>query len=74
MIIKFTKQADIDFDHLKRSGDKQVIKKIKELLTAINDNPFDGIGQPEPLKHNLAGAWSRRIIENIDWFMKLTMM
>ena len=58
MIIKFTKQADTDLEYFKRSGDKQVIKKIKELLGAINDNPFKGIGQPEPLKHDLSGAWS----------------
>lgn len=24
-------------------------------------HPFIGIGKPEPLKHNLAGRWSRRI-------------
>ena len=24
-------------------------------------NPFEGIGKPEPLKHDLAGLWSRRI-------------
>ncbi|WP_441004770.1 Txe/YoeB family addiction module toxin [Microbacterium sp. CFBP 8794] len=26
-----------------------------------SDNPFEGIGKPEVLKHALAGAWSRRI-------------
>ncbi|MDQ2850100.1 MAG: Txe/YoeB family addiction module toxin, partial [Actinomycetota bacterium] len=26
-------------------------------------DPFSGIGKPEPLKHVLAGAWSRRIDE-----------
>jgi toxin YoeB len=29
---------------------------------ALRD-PTDGIAKPEPLKHLLAGAWSRRIIE-----------
>lgn len=61
MIIKFTKQADIDFDSLKRSGNKQIIKKIKELLESISNDPYKGIGQPEPLKYSLSGAWSRRI-------------
>lgn len=27
----------------------------------LRDAPFEGIGKPEPLKHALAGAWSRRI-------------
>jgi toxin YoeB len=31
------------------------------LIEAIELNPFAGIGKPEPLKHNLAGSWSRRI-------------
>jgi toxin YoeB len=31
------------------------------LLRAIQENPFQGIGKPEPLKHNLSGVWSRRI-------------
>ena len=31
------------------------------MLRAIQENPFQGIGKPEPLKHNLSGVWSRRI-------------
>jgi toxin YoeB len=61
VIIKFTRQADIDLDSLKRSGNKQIIKKIKELLESISNDPYRGIGQPEPLKYSLSGAWSRRI-------------
>jgi toxin YoeB len=36
-------------------------KKIKELLADIRNDPFKGIGKPEPLKGNLRGFWSRRI-------------
>lgn len=61
MIIEFTKQADDDFDYFKRIGNKQIIKKIKELLESISNDPYKGIGQPEPLKYNLSGTWSRRI-------------
>jgi len=61
VIIEFTKKADADLDYLKRSGNQQLVKKIKELLQSIRDNPYKGIGQPEPLKHNLSGTWSRRI-------------
>jgi len=31
------------------------------LLRAIQESPFEGIGKPEPLKHDLSGVWSRRI-------------
>lgn len=61
MIIRFSKQADADFDFFKKTGNQQIIKKIKELLEAIKSDPFKGIGQPEPLKHKLSGVWSRRI-------------
>jgi toxin YoeB len=33
------------------------------LLEAIQQEPFVGIGKPEPLKHNLSGKWSRRIFQ-----------
>jgi toxin YoeB len=59
--IEFTKQADIDFAYFKETGNKQAVKKIKELLEAISHDPYKGIGQPEPLKYGLAGTWSRRI-------------
>ncbi|MEO3408134.1 Txe/YoeB family addiction module toxin [Mucilaginibacter sp. CAU 1740] len=61
MIVRFTKQADADLEYFNKSGNVQAIKKIKELLKAIVEDPYSGIGQPEQLKHNLSGAWSRRI-------------
>ena len=44
-----------------QSADKRTLKKINALLQDIKRNPFDGIGKPEPLKHEMAGTWSRRI-------------
>jgi len=41
--------------------DKKVIKRINLLIKDIKRSPYDGIGKPEPLKHGLAGYWSRRI-------------
>jgi toxin YoeB len=35
--------------------------RIIKLIEAIQRAPFRGIGQPEQLKHDLAGCWSRRI-------------
>ena len=49
-------------DYLYWQGqDKKVLKKINELIKAIERDPFKGIGSPEPLKHGLSGYWSRRI-------------
>jgi len=39
---------------------KQALRIIK-LVEAIQRDPFQGIGKPEPLRHELAGCWSRRI-------------
>ena len=41
--------------------DKKVFGKILELLDDARQNPFKGIGKPEPLKHQFKGCWSRRI-------------
>ena len=43
--------------------DKQIVKKINQLIKDIKRDPFDGLGKPEPLKHELSGFWSRRITD-----------
>lgn len=43
--------------------DKRVVKRIHELIAATWRDPFAGIGKPEPLRHALAGFWSRRITD-----------
>ncbi len=42
-------------------NDKATLKKINLLIKEIERTPFLGSGKPEPLKHDLAGWWSRRI-------------
>lgn len=44
-----------------QDADKRMVKKINELLKDTCRTPFEGIGKPEPLRHHLAGYWSRRI-------------
>ena len=46
-----------------QQNDKQVLRKINALVRDIQRDSFAGIGKPEPLKHNLAGFWSRRITD-----------
>jgi toxin YoeB len=58
--IEFTPHGWEDFEYW-IENDPELVVKIKELLKAIRQNPFKGIGKPEPLKHSLKGFWSRRI-------------
>ncbi len=41
--------------------DKKTLKKINELLKEIQRTPFSGKGEPEKLRGDLSGKWSRRI-------------
>ena len=46
--------------HLK-SGNRANIKKLEKILLELEQTPFEGIGNPEPLKYELSGFWSRKI-------------
>lgn len=46
-----------------QAQDRKTLKRINQLIADVLRDPFNGIGKPEPLKHILAGAWSRRIDE-----------
>ena len=61
MEIEYTLQAKEDLDYWKKSNNIPVLKKIRKLIEAITQNPYQGIGKPEALKYDLYGSWSRRI-------------
>ena len=61
MQIEFTPEAKDDFDYWVKIGNKAILNKIGQLIESIEKTPFEGLGKPEPLKHSLAGKWSRRI-------------
>jgi toxin YoeB len=44
-------------------SDRKIALRVWELVEAVLREPFTGIGKPEPLRHLLAGAWSRRVTE-----------
>lgn len=44
-----------------QENDKKMLKKINKIITDIQRTPFEGLGMPEKLKHDLAGYCSRRI-------------
>lgn len=60
MIIIFSKNSWDDYTSW-LTDDKNMLKKINELIKEIQRTPFEGKGKPEPLKYDLAGYWSRRI-------------
>lgn len=41
--------------------ESKLVKKIFELITDIHKHPYEGLGNPEGLKYQLKGCWSRRI-------------
>jgi toxin YoeB len=59
------RQISFTPDALKEYNDwcerKDVIERIKILVSDIDRDPFRGLGKPEPLKGNWQGCWSRRI-------------
>ncbi len=63
MEVIYSPRAIEDLKYWKKSGNKSVQNKITKLINAIQENPYEGIGKPEPLKYNLSGAWSRRITQ-----------
>jgi len=46
-----------------REKDKNLHKNLRKILKQLlrDDDPSEGYGKPEKLKHSLAGLWSRRI-------------
>jgi len=60
MILSFATQAWEDYLYW-QSTDKKKLKRINTLIKDIKRCNFDGLGDPEPLKHNWTGYWSRRI-------------
>ena len=62
MRLEFSQQAWDDLRYW-LSTDAKKLKRLFELIEATRRDPFQGIGKPEPLKHQFKGAWSRRIDE-----------
>lgn len=55
--------TDISWKHYLywQSENREMLKKINNLIKDIERNGNEGIGKPEALKHDLSGYWSRRI-------------
>jgi toxin YoeB len=60
MMLSWAENAWEDYLYWQKTEQK-TLKRINTLIKEIKRQPFDGIGDPEPLKHNWSGYWSRRI-------------
>ena len=55
-----------------QQSDRKMLVRINSLIKEIQRKPFQGIGKPEPLRHGLAGYWSRRINDEHRIVYKVT--
>jgi toxin YoeB len=62
MKLIFADAAWEDYLHW-QAQDRRMVERINKLIRETQREPFAGIGKPEPLKHALAGYWSRRITD-----------
>jgi toxin YoeB len=60
MRITFSKNSWEDYVSWQQE-DKKILKRINQLIADIQRTPFQGLGNPKPLKFDLSGFWSRRI-------------
>lgn len=58
----FAEAAWEDYLYWQRQ-DRRMVERINKLIRETQRAPFAGVGKPEPLKHALAGYWSRRITD-----------
>jgi toxin YoeB len=54
-------KAERDLLFIKKSGNKAAINKIQQIFKELSNTPYEGTGNPEALKYELSGYWSRRI-------------
>lgn len=59
--IVLSSQARKELQAHYQSGNSQYIKKIELIFRELSKTPFTGTGNPEALKYQLTGFWSRRL-------------
>ncbi|NLY65506.1 MAG: Txe/YoeB family addiction module toxin [Alcaligenaceae bacterium] len=60
MILAWSDEAWDDYIYW-QTNNKIILKSINSLIKEIKRTPYEGKGNPEPLKYELSGYWSRRI-------------
>ena len=69
--IAFHQTAFDDYSEWAKA-DKKLFERIRRIIIETAKTPFDGIGKPEPLKHELKGYWSRRLTDDHRLVYKVT--
>ncbi|MFC6099446.1 Txe/YoeB family addiction module toxin [Olivibacter domesticus] len=59
--IDVEKKARKQLAEIHKSGNKSDIRKVEVIFEELTEHPETGTGNPEQLKHELSGFWSRRI-------------
>ena len=59
--IDVEKKAKKQLAEIYKSGNKSDIRRIEAIFAQLAESPETGIGNPEKLKYELSGFWSRRI-------------
>ena len=71
MMLAWASSAWADYLYWQQT-DKQTLKRSNMLINDVQRQPFTGIGDPEPLRHNWSGYWSRRIDKEHRLVYKVT--
>ena len=70
-VLTFSDEAWDDYLYW-QGTDRAMARRINQLIKDIKRSPYEGIGKPEPLKHQLAGWWSRRIDSEHRFLYRVT--
>ena len=57
-IIEIFKRARKELQFHYKTGKKSDISKIEQIFLELSETPYEGTGNPEPLKYHLTGYWS----------------
>ena len=69
--LTFSDEAWDDYRYW-QDTDRSMLRRIHQLIKDVRRSPYEGIGKPEPLKHQLAGWWSRRIDSEHRFLYRVT--
>lgn len=59
--VAISDRAKKDLLHIRKSGQKTVIRKVEQIFLELSEHPYSGTGHPEPLRYLSGNIWSRRI-------------
>ena len=59
--VEISSKARRELRSHQKAGNKSDIRKIEQIFLELSNTPYEGTGNPEPLKYKMSGYWSRRI-------------